>query len=209
MGSGASGGGALGPWHSGGGGKAAGRVLELQHGTGWGFGVHLLVSPCVSSPPLHSHSRSRRAWALERLGSLSRRKMNFTALWAWRGSRRSCRRLGPEEERSPAAAMERKTLNVRGRWGGEARALRVACPAGKGPRVWWEGLRTAMARKEAVPASSRVLPPRRPPPVVPPHPSPAVHPPASGHPPPQDTPGPGTEASQAPWSFPDWGDPHH
>lgn len=44
--------------------------------------------------------------------------MNFTALWAWRGSRRSCRRLGPEEERSPAAAMERKTLNVRGRWGG-------------------------------------------------------------------------------------------
>lgn len=38
--------------------------------------------------------------------------MNFTALWAWRGSRRSCRRLGPEEERSPAAAMERKTLNT-------------------------------------------------------------------------------------------------
>lgn len=102
-------------------GKAAGAVLELQHCTGWGFGVHLLVSPCVSSPPRLPHSQSRRAWALQRLGSLSRRKMNFTALWVWSGLRRSYRRPGPEEERSQAAAMGRKTLNVRGHWGGGGR----------------------------------------------------------------------------------------
>lgn len=102
-------GGGLGPWH------LRGRLLGGSWGpTGWGFRVPLLVSPCVSSPPLFPHSQSQRAWALQRLGSLSRRKMNSTALWVWSGLRRSYRRLGPEEERSQAAAMGRKTLNVRG-----------------------------------------------------------------------------------------------
>lgn len=72
------------------------------------------MSPCVFSPPLLPHSRSQRAWARQRLGSLNRRTMNFTALWVWSGLRRSCRRLGLEAERSQAAAMGRKTLNVRG-----------------------------------------------------------------------------------------------
>lgn len=41
--------------------------------------------------------------------------MSFTAPWVWSALRRSYRRPGLEEEKSQAAAMGRKTLNVSGR----------------------------------------------------------------------------------------------
>lgn len=67
---------------------------------------------CVLFTP-HPYSQSQRVWALGHLGSQNRRKMNCTAPWELNGLKRSCRRLGPEEGRSQAAAMERKTLSVR------------------------------------------------------------------------------------------------
>lgn len=85
---------------------------------------------CVSR--LFSHSQSQRVWAPQRLASASRRRMNFTAPWAWSGLRRSCRKPGLEEGRSQAAAMGRRTLNVRGRQGGGEGELRFDCPARKG-----------------------------------------------------------------------------
>lgn len=90
---------------------------------------------------------------------------------------------------------------------GEAGALRLDSPARKGLGASWKA-QCGLGRKLCLPAARYPLP-RRPPPVLPPHPSPTVHPPASGHSPPQDTPGPGTETSKAPWSLPHWGDPYH
>ena len=61
--------------------------------------------------------------------------MNSTAPWAWSGLRRSFRRRGPEEGRSSAAAMGRKTLNVRG--SGEASWGLAGCCSGLG--AWGRG----------------------------------------------------------------------
>lgn len=58
--------------------------------------------------------------------------MNFTAPWAWSALRRSFWRQGLEEGRSQAAAMGRKTLNVRGYPEEGVGALWPDCPQRKG-----------------------------------------------------------------------------
>lgn len=69
--------------------------------------------------------------------------MNSTAPWAWSGSRRSFRRRGPEEGKSSAAAMGRKTLNVRG--SGEASWGLAGCCSGLGA---WGGERLGAGQLE-------------------------------------------------------------
>ena len=75
--------------------------------------------------------------------------------------------------------------------------------------AWGGALGAGQLSGEPCPPAAKRPPPCRPPAVLPPHPPPAVHPPASRRQAPKGTPGPRTEAAQAPWNLPDWGDPHH
>lgn len=112
--------------------------------------------PCVLSTPV-PHSQSRRARAPRRPRSRSTRRMSCTAPWVWSGLRRSCRRLGPEGERSPAAAMGRKTLNVSGQCGG-GRGGRwgwtIQQGRGCGPCGTWGGAGHTVPARSHAPSSS-------------------------------------------------------